>query len=118
MNFVRFLENQYQELRWSQSCREIAEKPFNALLDSEMKAAHDVLQGYRTFLKWCCMPKLILHYLFVNLKLAKKPTPILMEKAREKKMQEEAAKKLMEDINSNIASIKPDGSKTNQVASG
>lgn len=90
MNFVRFLENQYQELRWLQSCEEINDKPFRASLDAEIKASHEILDGYRRLLKWLLIPKVLCHYLMVQLHLAKQPTPILVNKMREQKQRETA----------------------------
>jgi hypothetical protein len=96
MNFVRFLENHFQELRYEQSKQEIkAPNAFNVSLDSEIKSTHSILMGYRTLMKWLLVPKVLIHYLLAVLGIVHKPEPILINLARQNKEEEEAKKLIM-----------------------
>jgi hypothetical protein len=77
MNFVRFIENRYQELTLENESHKDA---FNAKLDSEIKAAHQLLSGYRWVFKWFLMPKILFDFLLVKLNLKEEPKPVIMNR--------------------------------------
>jgi hypothetical protein len=87
MKFVRFIENRYQELTHLQS----QSTAFEAKVDAEIKAAHDLLTFYRWVLKWILMPKVIGDFFLVKLNLKPQPEPVIMNEMK-KKQEEEKAK--------------------------
>ena len=87
MNLVQFLENRYQELTYE------TKDAFNLVKDAETKAAHSILNSYRTVLKWLLIPKLFIHYIAVKLHLTAAPEPILLRKLQEQKLAAEKAAK-------------------------
>jgi hypothetical protein len=107
MNFVRFLENRFQELRYQQSVEELKDVAFNAPLDSELKATHNILNHYRTLLRWVFTPKILGHYVLVQLKLLPEPEPILLNKIKAQKEAEDAAKAAVA-ASPNVTSLHPD----------
>jgi hypothetical protein len=88
MNFVRFLENRFQELTVE---NEKFKDAFNVGIDSEIKATHDLLTTYRTVVKWVMMPKVIVDFILVKLGLKIEPQPVLLNRMKETREAKKAA---------------------------
>lgn len=88
MNFVRFIENRYQELTLQQQSADA----FNVRIDSEIKASHDMLTFYRWVVKWAMMPVILCHWIAVALGYKPEPQPVLINKAKAEKTAEVAKK--------------------------
>lgn len=89
MNFVTFIENRYQELTLKNQVN-----PYSAVVDSEVKAIHALLNGYRRVLKWLLIPKSLGQYFCVCLGFIKPPEPVMINKA---KADRDAAEKKAEE---------------------
>jgi hypothetical protein len=94
MNFVRFIENRFQEVRLSQDKLE-KEKAYSVTCAAESLALTTVLNGYRTLMKWVMIPKVFGHFACVLLGLAKEPEPVilrLVEQQQRKDLEKKAKK--------------------------
>lgn len=92
MNLVRFIENRYQELTLENN--EQHKDAFNIRIDSEIKAAHEILTAYRWAMKWVLIPKIFLDFTLMKLKLKKEPEPVILNKM---KAERESKKNMNED---------------------
>ncbi len=93
MKFTTFCENRYQELVF-----QIRSTDYDCHLDAETKSVHGLLKFYRGVLKWLYMPKVLFHFLCINLRLKKPPEPVLMNQAaNDKKREEERSKQFQSD---------------------
>jgi len=92
MKFFKFIENSYQTLAWD------VKLEFDIKKDSKVKSLHQMMQMYRSFLKWAYIPKFFLDYWLVCLKLKKEPEPLIENKVRENKLQEEKIKQEKESL--------------------
>lgn len=111
MNFVEFCENRFQEIKLQSDTRQDMNK-FDVWSDSEIKAVHELLTSYRTWVKWILYPKCLWDYILVKLKLQKAPEPVLVNRAKKQKEEEDLAKKVASDIlnnkdSSNVTPIQP-----------
>jgi hypothetical protein len=86
LKLVKFIENRYQELKLEEQTNKDS---FSVRIDSEMKAAHEILSFYRWIAKWALIPKVICHWIAVNMKMKLEPIPVITNKLKE---QQEAAK--------------------------
>lgn len=93
MNLIRFCENHYQELNYSQQCR----LDYDVKVDAEIKCVHLILTTYRTVLKWILVPKCLFQFVLVNLGLLREPVPVLINKIKQQKEAEEVAKQMLAD---------------------
>lgn len=95
MKFIRYLENQYQEVQWR--INELnAKNEFSAWMDAETKAIHSVLTTSRSFMKWCHVPLVFVGFFMVKLGLKAAPEPVMVNqlKARQTKELQEKSKKI------------------------
>lgn len=85
MNLIKFIENRYQELNLENEGHKDA---FNVRIDSEMKAAHQILSSYRWIMKWVMMPKVMIDFMLVKFKLQKEPEPVMLNRMKQQKEEE------------------------------
>lgn len=93
MNFAKFLDARFQECRIAEfnATKEDASN-YPILIDAEIKSIHAILTGYRKFLKVLLMPKIFMDYALVLMHLRARPTTPLLDRLKEQKAEEEAAK--------------------------
>lgn len=97
MNFVEYIENRYQELTLENQSKE-KESRFDIRIDSEIKAAHEILTAYRWLMKWALMPKIFIGFLMVKLGYSEPPQPVILNKMKaERAKAQEAAKQKVEN---------------------
>lgn len=97
MNFPKYIDNRFQEVTLLQQTRQIQDpNAFPVAEDAEIKALHAVLTGYRTFLKWCLIPKVFYGFALMKLHLRKPPGSPLLDKMRDdqQKVREKQAQKV------------------------
>lgn len=75
MNFIRFLENRFQELRL-ESDKVLA---FDLKVDSEIKAVHEVLEKTRIIAKTLFIPKVLFEYFLVQIGKKPEPKPVITD---------------------------------------
>jgi hypothetical protein len=86
LNFIKFLENRYQELRLESDTDKDA---FNLRIEAEIKAVHEVLTLFRNTAIQCMKPKVLWDYCLVQLKKKREPEPVLLNMIRKQKEEEE-----------------------------
>lgn len=84
MKFVEFLENRFQEVQFENESK----NAFNLLLDSEVKAIHEILTRTRELAKLALIPKVLLDYVLVSLGKRKEPEPVLLNRLKEQREKE------------------------------
>ena len=100
MNLVQFIENRYQELTLE------SKNAFSVTKDAEIKASHQILTSYRTFLKWALIPKVIFNFIQVKLGLRDEPEAVLLNQMIAEKKAKEDAEKFLKG--SNVSSLHPE----------
>ncbi len=106
MNFVKFVENRYQELAFESEIEKKGEE-FSVLVDSEKKALHWALTFYRESVKWIMIPKVLFHFFAVKLGFESEPEPKMINKLKKDKEDALKAKKEAEEA-ANVSSIPVD----------
>lgn len=99
MDFTRFIENRFQELRLQESQIEISNpEQFPVFINSNIKAHHWVLSKYRQFLLCAFVPFVFMSFLAMKIGLRSQPIPVLLDMARKQKEAEAKAKEAAKDI--------------------
>ena len=88
MNFVKYLENSFQEMTLKNQVD--SKENFDVVTDASIKSIHMILEYYRTFIKWGLILPILLDYVAVNLDLIAPPKPVLMDKMKHEKAEREA----------------------------
>ncbi len=102
MNFVRFLENRFQEV--TLQVKEIenqTDSAFDIKADHELRAIHSVLDRYRKLVHLFYMPKVIFHFFMMKLGFEPEPQPVMVNQMKEeveKRKKLAAEKEAMKDI--------------------
>ncbi len=84
MNFIRFLENRFQEL----SLENETKIKYDLRIDSEIKAIHEVLTKTRNLTKLGLIPKVLYDYVQVSLGKKPEPKPVIVNKLQEQREKE------------------------------
>jgi hypothetical protein len=87
MNFVKFIDNRFQECRLTQSTDEMR-KEYTVAVDAEAQALSTVLNGYRSLIKWLMVPKVLVHFILVKAGILGAPRPVLIDKLEADKLKE------------------------------
>lgn len=96
MTLVQFIENRYQELKLETDL----ETKFNITSDSEMKAAHYILDRYRHAMTYVMVPKVIYDFVMVRLGKKKEPEPVILNMIKAQKEKEALEKEKLAPVES------------------
>ena len=96
MQFVRFCENRFQEMKVKEATTESQEEGrIDVWADAEMKSLHFLLTFYRAVLKWIVTPKLLVMYALCTLGIIRKPEPVILNQIKAQREADKVTKAML-----------------------